>query len=74
MGVVVWLWESIGLTSRGLGLWSRKRHRQEVRAGQHSLEMLYHHYQQGTVYHPGHKKLRAWGGACMSVYLLAVKT
>lgn len=62
LGVAVWLWGSIGLTSRGLGLWSRKRHRQEVRAGQNSLEMLYHHYQQGTVSHQGHKKLRGLRG------------
>lgn len=33
MGVAVWLWGSMGLSSRGWGLWSRKRHRQEVRAG-----------------------------------------
>lgn len=59
MGVAVWLWGSMGLTSRGWGLWSRKRHRQEVRAGESSLEMLYHHYQQGTVSYHGHKKL--WG-------------
>lgn len=45
LGVAAWLWGSIGLTSRGLGLWSRKRHRQEVKAGLNSLEMLYHHYQ-----------------------------
>lgn len=57
LGVAVWLWGSIGLTSRGLGLWSRKRHRQEVRGGQNSLEMLYHHYQLGTVSHQGHEKL-----------------
>lgn len=62
----MWLWGSIGLTSRGLGLWSRKRHRQEVRAGQNSLEMLYHHYQQGTVSHQGRKKLRGLRG-CMYV-------
>lgn len=62
LGVAVWLWGSIGLTSRGLGLWSRKRHRQEVRAGQNSLEMLYHHYQQGTVSHQGCKKLRGLRG------------
>lgn len=57
-GVAVWQWGSIGLTSRGLGLWGRKRHRQEVRAGQNSLEMLYHHYQQATDSHQGCKKLR----------------
>lgn len=74
LGVAVWLWRSIGLTSRGLGLWSRKRHRQEVRAGQNSLEMLYHHYMQGTVSHQEHKKL--WGlsvcayeGVCVCVCL-----
>ena len=68
LGVAVWLWGSIGLTSRGLGLWSRKRHRQEVRAGQNSLEMLYHHYQQGTVSHQGCKKLRGLRGwACVCV-------
>lgn len=57
---------------RGLGLWSRKRHRQEVRARQNSLEMLYHHYMQGTVSHHEHKKL--WGlsvcafvGVCVCV-------
>lgn len=57
-GVAVWQWGSIGLTSRGLGLWGRKRHRQEVRVGQNSLEMLYHHYQQATDSHQGRKKLR----------------
>lgn len=57
-GVAVWQWGSIGLTSRSLGLWGRKRHRQEVRAGQNSLEMLYHHDQQATVSHQGRKKLR----------------
>lgn len=68
LGVAVWLWGSIGLTSRGLGLWSRKRHRQEVRAGQNSLEMLYHHYQQGTVSHQGRKKLRGLRGCvCLSL-------
>lgn len=55
LGVAVCLWGSIGLDSRSLGLWSRKRPRQEVRASLNSLEMLYHHYQQGTVSHQGHK-------------------
>ena len=68
LGVAVWLWGSIGLTSRGLGLWSRKRHRQEVRAGQDSLEMLYHHYQQGTICHQGHKKLRGLRG-CVYLFI-----
>lgn len=56
---------SIGLVSRGLGLWSRKRHRQEVRAGLNILEMLYHHYQQGTVSHQGHKQLRDFEGCAL---------
>lgn len=65
LGVAVWLWGSIGLTSRGLSLWSRKRHRQEVRGGQNCLEILYH-YQQGTVSHQGHKTLRGLiGYMCM---------
>lgn len=53
---------SIGLVSRGLGLWSRKRHRQEVRAGLNILEMLYLQYQRGTVSHQGHKQLRDFKG------------
>lgn len=55
--VAAWQWGSIGLTSGAEGLWSRKRHRQEVRAGQSSLEMLYHRCQQLTVSHQGREKL-----------------
>lgn len=72
LGVAVSLWGSIGLTSKVLGLWSRKRHRQEVRAGQASLEMLYHHYQQGTISHQGQKKLRGLRG-CMYLFISACR-
>lgn len=67
LGVAVRLWGSIGLDSRSLGLWSRKRPRQEVRASLNSLEMLYHHYQQGTVSHRGHKTLRVFRVGCLCV-------
>lgn len=75
LGVAVQLWGSIGLTSRGLGLWSRKRHKREVSTGLNSLEMLYHHYQQGTVSHQGRKKLRGLRSStyCMRARLCAVR-
>lgn len=68
LGIAVWLRGSIDLTSRGLGLWSQKRHRREVRAGPNSLEMFYHHYRQGTVSHQGHEKLRGLECPCVCLW------